>query len=74
MLPTANLKNGLLLYDIQKKKPAINIREGEFYNDIDGYSIKHSSKPRVTTNVLLSGPRALLNLAGIFTLFLSSRE
>lgn len=44
ILPIANLKNGILLYDIQKKKPAINIREGEFYNDIDGYSIKVEKK------------------------------
>ena len=51
MLPTANLKNGLLLYDIQKKKPAINIREGEFYNDIDGYSIKVERK-ETSTNTL----------------------
>ena len=42
--PVANLKSGILIYDIQKKKPAINIREGEFYNEIDGYSIKVSKK------------------------------
>ena len=39
ILPVANLKSGTLIYDIQKKKPAINIREGEF-NEIDGYTIK----------------------------------
>ena len=44
VLPVANLKNGTLLYDIQKKKPAINIREGEFYNEIDGYTIKVERK------------------------------
>tara|TARA_B000000532_G_scaffold241109_1_gene232974 strand:+ start:1171 stop:2553 length:1383 start_codon:yes stop_codon:yes gene_type:complete len=44
ILPVANLKSGTLIYDIQKKKPAINIREGEFYNEIDGYSIKVSKK------------------------------
>tara|TARA_Y100001954_G_scaffold218698_1_gene252114 strand:+ start:3644 stop:5041 length:1398 start_codon:yes stop_codon:yes gene_type:complete len=44
ILPVANLKSGTLIYDIQKKKPAINIREGEFYNEIDGYTIKVSKK------------------------------
>ena len=44
ILPVVNLKSGTLIYDIQKKKPAINIREGEFYNEIDGYSIKVSKK------------------------------
>jgi len=44
ILPIANLKSGTLIYDIQKKKPAINIREGEFFNEIDGYSIKVSKK------------------------------
>ena len=44
ILPIANLKSGTLIYDIQKKKPAINIREGEFFKEIDGYSIKVSEK------------------------------
>ena len=51
MLPVANLKNGTLLYDIQKKKPAINIREGEFYNEIDGYSIKIGKKDSETNSL-----------------------
>ena len=51
MLPVANLKNGTLLYDIQKKKPAINIREGEFYNEIDGYSIKVGGKDSETNSL-----------------------
>ena len=51
ILPVANLKNGTLLYDIQKKKPAINIREGEFYNDIDGYSIKVGEKDSETNSL-----------------------
>jgi len=51
MLPVANLKNGTLLYDIQKKKPAINIREGEFYNEIDGYSIKVGEKDSETNSL-----------------------
>jgi len=51
VLPVANLKNGTLLYDIQKKKPAINIREGEFYNEIDGYSIKVGEKDSETNSL-----------------------
>ena len=49
ILPVANLKSGTLIYDIQKKKPAINIREGEFYNEIDGYTIKVSKKDYLTS-------------------------
>ena len=51
ILPIANLKSGTLLYDIQKQKPAINIREGEFYNDIDGYSIKVDRKDLETNKL-----------------------
>jgi len=43
-MPIANFKGGSLLYDIKKKKPALNIKEGIFYNDIDGYSIKIETK------------------------------
>jgi len=51
VLPVANLKSGTLIYDIQKKKPALNIREGEFYNDIDGYSIKVGRKDYETNTL-----------------------
>ena len=40
----ANLKAGSLLYDIRKQKPALNIKEGMFYNDLSGYSIKIDKK------------------------------
>tara|TARA_B100001093_G_scaffold520485_1_gene616580 strand:+ start:12076 stop:13422 length:1347 start_codon:yes stop_codon:yes gene_type:complete len=43
-LPIANLKNASMIYDIQKKKPAFNIKEGIFYNDIEGYSLKVGEK------------------------------
>jgi len=43
-MPIANLKNGSMIYDIQKKKPALNIKEGIFYKDIEGFSIKVSKK------------------------------
>jgi len=44
VMPIANLKNGSMIYDIQKKKPALNIKEGVFYKDIEGFSIKVSQK------------------------------
>jgi lipopolysaccharide export system permease protein len=44
VMPIANLKNGSMLYDIQKKKPALNIKEGIFYKDIEGFSIKVAEK------------------------------
>ena len=44
IMPIANLKNGAMIYDIQKKKPALNIKEGIFYTDIEGFSIKVEKK------------------------------
>ena len=44
VMPIANLKNASMIYDIQKKKPALNIKEGIFYKDIEGYSIKINKK------------------------------
>ena len=38
------MKNVSMIYDIQKKKPALNIKEGIFYNDLEGFSIKISEK------------------------------
>ena len=43
-LPYINLKMSSLLYDIQQKKPALNIKEGVFYNGIDGYTIRIEKK------------------------------
>jgi len=40
ILPFVNLKMQSLIYDIQQKKPALNIKEGVFYNGIDGYTIR----------------------------------
>ncbi|MGC9471686.1 MAG: LptF/LptG family permease [Bacteroidales bacterium] len=51
MLPQANLKMRALLYDVQRQRPELNIKAGQFYNGIDGYSIKIDEKePR--TNLL----------------------
>ncbi len=44
IMPIANLKNGSMIYDIQKKKPALNIKEGIFYKEIEGFSIKVGEK------------------------------
>ncbi|MEP7264095.1 MAG: LptF/LptG family permease [Bacteroidota bacterium] len=46
ILPLTNLKMGSLLYDIRQQKPALSIREGVFYNGIEGYSIKVGDKDR----------------------------
>ncbi len=44
VIPAANLKRSTLLLSIRRHKPALNIREGEFYHGLDGYSIKVGSK------------------------------
>ncbi len=44
ILPYTNLKMGSLLYDIRQQKPGLAIREGVFYNGIEGYSIKVGKK------------------------------
>jgi lipopolysaccharide export system permease protein len=44
VLPVANLKMGSLLYDVRQQKPSLYIREGVFYNGIDGYSIRIGKK------------------------------
>jgi len=44
ILPMANLKMNALLYDVRQQKPALYIKEGVFYNGIDGYSIKIGEK------------------------------
>jgi lipopolysaccharide export system permease protein len=44
VLPVANLKMNALLYDVRNQKPALLIKEGIFYNGIDGYSIRIAKK------------------------------
>ena len=44
VLPIANLKFKSLLYDIRKKKLAVNIKEGLFYNDMEDYVIRVGKK------------------------------
>ncbi|MDI1323447.1 MAG: LptF/LptG family permease [Algoriphagus sp.] len=45
LVPKVNLKTFSLLYDIRMKSPALEIKEGVFYNGIPGYSLKVNSKP-----------------------------
>jgi lipopolysaccharide export system permease protein len=42
--PVANLKFATLLYDIRHKKPAIDIKEGIFYKEIQGIVIRVGKK------------------------------
>ncbi len=42
--PWANLKGYSLLYDIKTAKASLNLKEGIFYNDLPGYSIKVDEK------------------------------
>jgi lipopolysaccharide export system permease protein len=46
LLPVSNLKLNRLKYDIINKKPAFNLREGAFYTDIPGFSIKVGKKEK----------------------------
>ncbi|KYP14427.1 LptF/LptG family permease [Flavihumibacter sp. CACIAM 22H1] len=46
LLPVSNLKLNRLKYDIINKKPAFDLREGAFYTNIPGYSIKVGKKEK----------------------------
>ncbi len=46
VMPSAVLKYRTTLYDITRKKPALNIRPGEFYDEIEGYVIHVNQKER----------------------------
>lgn len=46
IIPVANLKALSLLYDLRNSKPAINIRPGQFNNDIDNYAIRVGAKDK----------------------------
>ncbi|MFI5150126.1 MAG: LptF/LptG family permease [Bacteroidia bacterium] len=51
VMPYANLKMGRLMWDIQNKKPALNIKEGVFYNGIDNYTIRVGKKAADGKNI-----------------------
>ncbi len=46
MLPIVNLKMGSLLYDIRQSKPALDLKPGIFYKDIDNYVIRVQEKSK----------------------------
>jgi lipopolysaccharide export system permease protein len=49
--PYSNRKARTLLYDIRRKRPEMNIQAGTFNNDIDGYSIKVTSRDPSTNRL-----------------------
>jgi len=51
VLPYSNRQARMLLYDIRRKRPDINLQAGSFNNDIDGFSIKITSKDPVTNRL-----------------------
>jgi lipopolysaccharide export system permease protein len=46
VMPSAMLRYRMTLYDITHKKPAVNIRPGEYYTDFEGYVIRVGGKSR----------------------------
>ena len=44
VLPAATLKYGTLLYSVRKQRPALNIQENVFYDELQGYTIKIAKK------------------------------
>lgn len=46
IIPVTNLKSFSLLYDMRNQKPAMNIREGFFNKDIDGFAIRVGKKDK----------------------------
>ena len=46
LIPKTNMKFFTLLLDIRKQRPEFDIKEGQFYNGLEGYSLKigHRSK------------------------------
>ncbi|MBK9287829.1 MAG: LptF/LptG family permease [Flavobacteriales bacterium] len=44
LLPVINLKSQSLLWDVTKKKPAITLKAGVFFNGIDGFSMRVGEK------------------------------
>jgi len=51
IIPYSNLKSYSLLYDVKNQRPELQIKEGIFYNGIEGYSIKIAKKD-YKTNLL----------------------
>lgn len=52
LAPLANLKFKSLLWDVTETKPSMELKEGVFYNGIDGYSLRVSEKPRDSNKLI----------------------
>ncbi|MDV7399353.1 LptF/LptG family permease, partial [Arthrospira platensis SPKY1] len=46
LIPVSNLKFRSRLYDIRKQKPTLNLEEGIFNDDFDGYAIRIGNKKK----------------------------
>jgi len=46
VIPKANLEAKALLWDLRQKKPAFNIADGVFYQQIDGFSMRIGKKEK----------------------------
>jgi lipopolysaccharide export system permease protein len=51
ILPIANLKFGALLYDVRQQKLTLNIKEGVFYNGLEGFTIRINNKNDETNTI-----------------------
>lgn len=51
IIPVAQLKFQTLLYDITVAKPAFNLKEGVFFKEFDGYTIKIGKKEKDNTTI-----------------------
>ncbi|MCO5240266.1 MAG: LptF/LptG family permease [Chitinophagaceae bacterium] len=51
VIPVAQLKFQTLLYDITVAKPAFNLKEGVFFKEFEGYTIKIGKKEKDNTTI-----------------------
>lgn len=51
VMPIAVLKYKMTLYDVTRKKPALNIKPSEYYSGIDGYVIRIDQKDKENKNL-----------------------
>ena len=51
LIPVANLKFQSLLWDVRQQRPALDIKEGVFYNGIDNYSIHIDKKDKKSQKI-----------------------
>ena len=51
VMPVAVLKYKMTLYDVTRKKPALNIKPSEYYSGIDGYVIRVDQKDKENKNL-----------------------